>query len=419
MKLNLWKLCCYASGIFLSIAIHSLGLAQTITATGSLVTGRGGYTQTFLQNGKVLVAGGGPLYVLNSTTQKNYRLFTAELYNPATGTFSNTGNLTHDRSDHTATLLGNGLVLLVGGIDYNGESINSAELYNPSTSTFVATGNLIHSRAGHSATVLADGTVLIAGGAYYSPYVQAPSGNLVNSRTILTTAELYNPVSGTFSVTGNLQHTHLSNTATLLKNGEVLIAGGTNDDDQTLSLAEIYNPATKSFSYTGDLRHDRAGHTATLLDNGQVLIAAGINGDFDPISSAELYNPTTGAFTYTGNMQYPRSFAQAVSIGAGALTAGQVFIIGGATFDPAADPNDVMDLPELYDPSTGTFSLTAILFNFGTHKPVTHQLYDINATSIAGPRVLITSSPGNACCNTNGELYSPAMPAVRPRPGLE
>jgi hypothetical protein len=206
-----------------------------------------------------------------------------ELYNPTTETFSFTGSLQHDRYLHTMTLLANGQVLITGGRNNNGQSINSAEIYDPVTGTTHLVGPLKHDRDSHTATLLPDKTVLIAAG---------ETGSLGRFNT-LNSAELFNPAAGTFSYTGNLQHDRFNHTATLLQNGKVLIAAGFNNDSNPLNLAELYDPAKKTFSFTGNLQHPRVFHTATLLQGGKVLVAAGADdnqGDHT-VNSAELYTP--------------------------------------------------------------------------------------------------------------------------------
>src|SRR5262249_15604990 len=143
----------------------------------------------------------------------------------------------------------NGKVLVAGG---TGDS--SAELYDPATGTWTPTGALAHIYSGHSATMLPNGKVLVAGGIVGGPIYDS-------SRK---TAELYNPTTGTWSSTGSLARDRSSHTATLLANGKVLVVGG----DET---AELYNPTTGTWSFTGSLATGRGGHTATLLLNGEVL----------------------------------------------------------------------------------------------------------------------------------------------------
>ncbi len=128
------------------------------------------------------------------------------------GTFTAVGEMNSPRSYHTATLLPNGKVLIVGGRRTIREELDSAELYDPALHKFIPTGKMLSAREGHTATLLQDGKVLITGG-----FVTGE---------VLTSAELYDPISGTFSPTGSMAETRTWHTATLLPNGTVLIAGG-------------------------------------------------------------------------------------------------------------------------------------------------------------------------------------------------
>jgi len=244
----------------------------TFKGTSGMLYGRGGHTATLLTNGKVLVAGGGdqgggtlPFYGTGSNT--------AELYDPNTGAFASTGNMATARLGHTATLLPNGKVLIVGGVPTSvSQPTVAAEIYDPTTATFTITGSMAKARAGHTATILQDGKVLITGG-----YTDFTNGEFNDS----STAEIYDPVAGTFSAAGSMGAARFVHAATLLPNGTVLIAGGPD------STAELYDPSLGSFSPTGGMESVRAGHSATLLQNGEVLVAGG--GSRVRLMTAELY----------------------------------------------------------------------------------------------------------------------------------
>jgi hypothetical protein len=174
-----------------------------------------------LPNGKVLVAGGG-----NSSGF----LYSTELYDPASGTWTATGSLNITRSLHTATLLANGLVVVAGGYSpYSGGILASAELYDPASQTWTTTGALNNARDYHTATLLPDGQVLVAGGEYMSA---------------LASAELYDPASGVWTTTDSLNTARECHTATLLPNGQVLVAGGWNEGSGYLRSAELYGAAS-------------------------------------------------------------------------------------------------------------------------------------------------------------------------------
>jgi hypothetical protein len=310
--------------------------AQSWTFTGSLNTPRVLHTATLLQNGKVLVAGGfGGAFGGEYWDPRN----TAELYDPETGAWSFTGNLDAPRGDHTATLLRDGKVLVVGGSG-NFDLLNSAELYDPQTGTWSLTGGLHAPPYSHTATLFQNGKVLVAGA--------FRGANLLS----VSAAELYDPETGTWSVTGNPNTVLYLHTATLLQNGKVLVVGA---NVVGADSAELYDPGTATWSSIGRLdRSMRVDHTATLLPDGSVLIAGGVDDAvFDSVTyvAVELYNPNTGTWSSTGYPNIPRGGHTATL-----LPDGKVLIVGGVTRIGKGISFGLSS--ELYDPSTGTWSFT-------------------------------------------------------------
>jgi hypothetical protein len=180
----------------------------------------------------------------------------------------------------TATLLANGQVLVAGDINSANNPVSSAELYNPATGTWRTTGRLNIARDEQTATLLANGQVLVAGGE--------------NPASVSTTsAELYNPASGRWALTSSLGTGRLEHAAVLLANGNVLVSGGskvTVNNAFALASAELYNPVTGAWKTTGSLHAARIGQTSTLLLSGLDLDAAGANIS-NNLASVELYHP--------------------------------------------------------------------------------------------------------------------------------
>jgi hypothetical protein len=272
-----------ASGTFSAVAAKMDAARAEHTAT--LISGCG-----CPADGQVLIAGG-----TSATGSLGSTLRTAELYDPATGKFTATGSMKATRARHSATLLMTGPlagnVLIAGGTsDESGGDVATAELYDPVAGQFTLTGRMSTPREGHSATWLSPnvvtgtlaGSVLVAGGGE----VSAPSDS----------AEVFNPQTGTFSPVGAMNTARTLQSAVLLDNGKVLIAGGQSSDTDFLLSAELFDPAHATFAATGSMHNVHAGATATVLDSGSALIAGGRS------SFADLYDPVAATFSVTGRM---------------------------------------------------------------------------------------------------------------------
>ena len=346
----------------------------TFTPTGSMLAPRSQHSATLLPDGRVLIAGGG---VGNASG-----LTSAEIYDPDTGTFRATGPMTVARRMHTATRLPDDRVLIVGGYGAGG-ALASAELFDPATGTFTATGSLSTARGGHTAILLSTGRVLIVGG--YG----------VNAYPNVAPAELYDPVSGTFASAGDYVGRggcDFCAPSVLLSDGTVLFPGQ--------YPAQLYDPTRDVFSPIGMMLFDQS--TAAALINGQVLFAGG--APIGRIADAELYDPATRTFMSTGSMASRRVWHSLTL-----LPTGMVLAAGGETESCSGSGcwfAGTLATAELYDPASVAFVATGSM----TVARESHS-----ATVLGNGNVLIAggvSYGGIGIYNgasASAELYSPEV----------
>lgn len=269
-----------------------------------------------------------------------------EITNSKIASLKKTGNSVVQRFSHTAQLLPNGKVLIAGGLPMTGRPVylDSAELYDPETGKFTLTGKMHERRCHLESVLLKDGRVLIVGGVDDRLRVN-PNGNL-------RYAEIYDYRTGKFSKTGHVNIPRKSShTLTLLKDGKVLLAGGITPTDK--DNCEIYNPKTGKFKLIQNMNYVRWDHTSTLLKDGQVLITGGNTMIKDGIISntAEIYDPKTNKFTKTESMHYARREHVAVL-----LKDGRVLVVGGQrTAKNVQDDDLTVKNMEIYNPKTGKF----------------------------------------------------------------
>jgi hypothetical protein len=315
-------------------------------------------TVTRLADGRVLFAGGPAAAAA------------AEVFDPATGLFTTTGSLTVARYDHSAVLLRDGKVLLVGGMV--GEAATpSAELYDPKSGTFSAIDQMATARWDPTGTLLDDGRVLVAGGT---------DGLMA---TVYASAEIYDPATRSFSATGSMTTPRYLHTATVLQDGRVLMTGGYGPEPgmRELQTAELFDPAEGKFTSTGSLSEYLLGQSATLLNDGRVLIAGGTTA---PGGGCGIVNPPVLA------------------------AVAPVSNSGGANMDVRrVDPGDTPRLgstcqfdvstAEVYDPTVGTFKLTGSM---------TTPRYRHTATLLSDGRVLIAGGE-NLGVPPSAEIYTP------------
>jgi hypothetical protein len=345
----------------------------------------------------------------------------------ASGSFNNTGSMNVARIDHTATLLSNGDVLVAGGL--NDGYLASAELYNPSTGKWTLTGSMTAPRDGHDAVLLPDGQVLVAGG------LNATLGMCGT----LSSAELYNPSTGKWTATGSMTTGRYSFALTLLPDGKVLAAGGTNCGAGGLISAELYNPATGKWTATGRMTTGNQTNWAILLQNGEVFVVGNDN----------LYHPSTGTWTATtrapifahaplvllpngdvraagttqGDLIYNPSTAQWTTFApppctrggqssqscqsaAALLDTGKVLVAGGPTFVNARPYpiEETNGIAALFDPSTLTWTATGSMNTSRLGESMTVLLN--GQALVAGGQTFVKSS-GHLAETASAELYTP------------
>ncbi|CAF2132567.1 unnamed protein product [Rotaria magnacalcarata] len=328
--------------------------------------------------------------VVNSCCSPQAVCLPVSLVNLCKSGWINTGSMNNARYDHTASVLTNGKVLVAGGSyagapmnstefgkvlvaggSYNNQVLNSAELYDPSAGVWTVTGSMNNTRFSHTASVLANGNVLVAGGEDYLGY-------------IIENAELYDPSTGFWTLTGSMNSARYLHTASVLTNGKVFVAGGHNGSFSLVS-AELYDSSTGVWTLTGSMNNARFSHTASVLRDGKVLVAGGFNGSF-LLESAELYDPSTGVWTVTGSMNNTR-YDHTASV----LTNGKVLVAGGI------HDNQATDSAELYDPSTEIWALTNSMNN---------GRYLYTASLLTNGNVLVTGGLGFGINTLNSsELY--------------
>ena len=291
-------------------AIHSVSnstIDDFIIPTGSMETPRAAHTATLLKNSKVLICGGFAGSTLSS----------AEIYDPASKVFKYVGQMSVARAGHSATLLPDGKVLIAGG--YNGNYLSRTEFFDPATEAFTSASMMTTSRSGHTATLLDNGKILFVGGVGIG-------------WSFLESAELYDIHTGIFSATGSMTIARESHTATLMKNGTVLITGGHKGrraEIKIYSSGEIYNPSSEKFTLTGSMTKIRHKHDAVMLKDGKVLITGGSDerDSRGAYTSAEIYDPISATFQSTNNMNRSRYKHNGTSI---LFENGNVLIAGGA-----------------------------------------------------------------------------------------
>jgi Kelch motif protein/galactose oxidase-like protein len=327
--------------VVILVVVASMGSSTALcgvsSPTGAMTVARAGHTATLLRSGKVLVAGG---WVGSPNPQVTS---SAELYDPTTGRWTVTGSMKSGRASHAAVLLRSGKVLVVGGTAPGEDgappsappfgATASAEVYDSDSGIWTETSSLPFAGDILTAIVLQSGKVFVA------PWRYGPNA-------VTTPAELYDPVSKSWSVIGGLIQPFGS--ATLLASGKVLVVNGVRFSD----APQLYDPATGAWALAARMITNRGQHTATLLPSGKVLVVGGVG--LDTQTPAEIYDPATDMWTPTSPMSTPHDAGAEATL----LPFGKVLVAGGGSGAPGPKAVDSVDL---YDPATARWTASGVM----------------------------------------------------------
>lgn len=376
-----------------AVALWPVGAAGKLSDRGTwspaanLLTGRTGHTATLLNDSRVLVAGG------SDGGLSRHGLASGELFDPKTNRWAPAASMSTPRVEHTATLLPNGQVLVAGGRTSveSPEALASAEIYDPGINRWLPGPPMHAARARHTATLLKNGKVLVVGGiaVAFNPYRLAP-----------VVAELYDPSTSGWTILPNGQAiAREQHTATLLPSGKVMVIGGVSELSCPDPSTELYDPVKNAWDF-GPGVTGRFGHTATLLPGGKILVLGGIGAQGctvehptaqDTLASGELYDPKPDIWSSIAVMQFPRAKHTSTL-----LPNGGVLVVGT---DAASNAR-----PELYDIAIDSWLVAG---------PPMGRYAGHTATLLRDGRVLIAggygiSPPSTAFLYSSGPPESPA-----------
>lgn len=290
----------YSSFYTRSVEIYSSS-TNTWQFTDSMNAARGEHGIALLQGSNVLAIGG-------------FELKSCEKYNTNTGTWSFIDSLKKVRiHGFTTTVLENGMVLITGGWYFNGiedEYIKECELYDPTNNEWNIVDSLSVGRLYHSATLLKDGRVLVIGG--------------LTPNRMLKSCEIFDPLTQQWSLTDSLSIERGNHSALLLPDGKVLVTGGGNLDSLYIYTCELFDPVTENWEIVGATSFPHNSHTSVLLADSLILLAGGVIGP----ASWEIFNPKTFSSMYVSTLPFQK-YESTIHL----LPDGRVINIGGWTYD--------------------------------------------------------------------------------------
>lgn len=310
--------------------------------------------------------------------------------------WSPAGSLTTGRYEQVAALLASGSVLVAGG-QAGSSTLQSAEIYDPATDSWSGAAQMSTARASAVGVTLPNGNVLVAGGSSTS-----------SNSGALNTAEVYNPTSNTWTAAANtMSSARYAATATLLANGDVLVAGGEDASGDAVTTADLYVPSTNSFTPAHAMGTARYLASASLAGNGDVLVAGGFGTSDAVLTSGEVYDPTADTWTPVANsMSSPRVDSQAVT-----LPGGSILVAGGES--EQSPTQAITATTDIYNPTTNSFTAGA---SMGTSRLL------FAMTSLADGRVLasggVTITDTTEAIAQSSEIYDPSSNTWTPTGAL-
>lgn len=293
------------------------------------------------EDGRWMIVGGGRGGLLSQTAHR-----TTDVYDDVTDTFVPGPSMTTERSLHTATRLGDGRWLIVGGVDYQNDPQVLCELYDPVLDTFTATGSMANPRMGHSATLLPNGRVLVAGG------LTSLSNSLTAILSATATTEIYDPATGAWSPGPNLRTPRAGHVAIPRPNGTVLLAGGVSYDfilPTVRSSSDLFDPVANSIVAGPAMATPHSLIDPVPLGNDRWLVAGGISSGLSPTGAAEIYDASANTWSGAGTMATPRGNQRTWALGNGRFLS-----VGGAN-GSILSPTPLAS-GEIYDAATNSWT---------------------------------------------------------------
>jgi len=383
-----------------NVTSFRLGLAgKVINTVGNRIKPIDGHTSTNLSDGRILLAGGLELV----TPTSGYVLDLFEIFDPQTQTFAQIpGVMQHPRASHSATLMSDGRVMLLGGMNEVGVIVGTGDIFDPATGVNTPIAVMSSPRATHTATLLADGRVFVAGGfALLDP--NDPTSSLTST---LSTTEIYDPATNRWQAGPGLSKQLTGHTASLLSNGQVLIAGGI---EITMIFGQVlpsitancsrFDPQSNQLVATAPMPQAATMHAQVTLPNGNALVVGGADLNFisyQILTNCQVYNAGSNSWSSAGNLQFPRAYPGVAVAGSKIVAVGGIAAID--SFSGALTS----------EPSVESAPLSASGWTSPGNLILTRPIPLVSAFD-GGQRVLITGGPDSTgtALDQTGEVFIP------------